>query len=217
MSHRSRSVERAQISRTRDQTMNDRLVEVETLCPVHEGPGRAHGQGPRTGTQVIIRGATPRDGDGLRGMFSRVSTETIYRRFHIPYPQVPERMLALMLDVDGDKESLVAVAEEEIVGHAMFVRHSNGSEAEMAIIVEDRWQSKGVGTLLLSELAQRARHRGIEVFTGEVLGENHRMLRLADLFAGTSYTIKGALYHVRMPLRPLEPATYPARPSRRAA
>ncbi len=151
-------------------------------------------------------------------MFSRVSPETIYLRFHIPYPDLPERALALMLDVDHpDKESLVAVAEEEIVGHAMYVRVGDGGEAEVAIIVEDGWQSKGVGKSLLFELAKRAKLRGIATFTAEVLGENRRMLGLAAMFAGTGYTIRGGLYHVRMPLRSLEPATYPARTLRRAA
>ena len=194
------------------------LKEVEMEGLVHKGAEQTHEQGPRIGTQVSIRVATPWDGERLRGMFSRVSSETIYRRFHIPYPDVPERTLALMLDVDHhDKESLVAVAEEEIVGHAMYVRLGDGSEAEMAIIVEDGWQSKGVGKLLLSELAERAKLRGIEIFTGEVLGENRRMLGLATMFAETDYTIKDGLCHVRMPLRTLEPTAYAARTLRGAA
>ena len=205
--------------------MNDRqtkigrdLEEVEMEGPVHKGAGQTHGQGPRIDTQVSIRVATPGDGEGLRGMFSRVSSETIYRRFHIPYPDVPERTLALMLDVDHHgKEFLVAVSEEEIIGHAMYVRLGDGSVAEMAIIVEDGWQSKGVGKLLLSELAQRARLRGIELFTGEVLGTNRRMLGLAAMFAGTGYTIEDSLYHVRMPLRTAEPTAYTAQTLRRAA
>jgi GNAT superfamily N-acetyltransferase len=72
-------------------------------------------------------------------------------------------MLALMLDTDRlDREVLVAVAEEKIVGHAIYVRLGNDAEADMAITVEDDWRSMGVGKSLLSELAQRARVRGIE-------------------------------------------------------
>lgn len=173
----------------------------------------------RIGTQVSIRVATPRDGEGLRGMFSRASFESIYRRFHTPYSKVPERMLVLMLDLDHhDKEFLVAVAEEGIVGHAMYARLGDGTEAEMAIIVEDGWQSKGVGKSLLSELAERARLRGIETFTGEVLGENRRMLRLAaTILAGTRYTIRDGVYHVRMPLGNPDSAAYAARSLPRAA
>src|SRR5215213_1013490 len=152
--------------------------------------------------QVSIRTATPRDGEGLRTMFARSSAETIYLRFHIPYPEVPEWMVALMLDTDHqEKEALVIVAGERIVGHAMYVRLANGTEAEMAIIVEDSWQSKGVGKSLLSKLAQRARLQGIETFTAEVLEPNRPMLALAAMFAGTGYSMKGDVCHIRVPLR----------------
>jgi GNAT superfamily N-acetyltransferase len=184
-----------------------------------KGPGQTpHGQEPRIDTQVSIRLATPRDAERLRAMFSRLSSESVYLRFHIPYSDVPEPTLAFMLEVDHpDKEALVAVAQEEIVGHVMYVRLGNGTEAEMAIIVEDGWQSKGVGKLLLSELAKRARLRGIEHFSAEVLGENRRMLALTAMFAETDYMIEDSLYHVRMPLRTLEPTEYAARTLPRAA
>jgi GNAT superfamily N-acetyltransferase len=97
------------------------------------------------------------------------------------------------------------------------VRLGDSSEAEMAIIVEDGWQSEGVGKLLLSELAERARLRGIESFTGEVLRKNRRMLGLAAVFAETDYTIEDGLWHVRMPLRTLESTSCDPRTLRRAA
>ena len=154
-------------------------------------------------TQVYIRIATPSDREKLRAMFARSSSKTIYRRFHTPFPEVPNWMVTLMLDADHhDKESLVAVAEERIVGHAMYARLGDDGEAEMAIVVEDEWQSMGVGKSLLSELEERATLRGIETFVGEVLGENRPMLGLAaKSFAGTGYAIEDGAYHVRMPLR----------------
>lgn len=152
--------------------------------------------------QIYIRVATHHDREKLRVMFARSSPETIYRRFHIPYPEIPEWMLSLMLGTDRlDKEVLVAVAEERIVGHAMYVRLGDDAEAEMAITVEDRWQSMGVGKSLLLELAQRARLRDIETFTGEVLGHNGPMLGLAAVFPGTDYTTGEGVCRVRMPLQ----------------
>ncbi|MBA2713916.1 MAG: GNAT family N-acetyltransferase [Rubrobacteraceae bacterium] len=169
-------------------------------------------------TQVYIRVATTLDREKLRGMFSRTSSETIYRRFHIAFQKVPEWMESLMLGTDHHhKEALVAVAEEMIVGHAMYVRLDNVTEAEMAIIVEDGWQSKGVGKSLLSELEERARFRGIETFTGEVLSTNRAMLMLAAMFGGTGHTIEDGVYHVRMPLRRLEPTASAPLAVRRAA
>ena len=168
--------------------------------------------------QIYIRKATSLDREKLRGMFSRSSPETIYRRFHIPYLEVPEWMVALMLGTDHhDKESLVAVAEEQIVGHAMYVREGGDAEAEMAIVVEDEWQSMGIGKALLSALAERARRRGISTFTAEVLASNRPMLGLADVFPGTEHSMEDGVRHVRMPLQAPEPAASAPLDVRRAA
>jgi GNAT superfamily N-acetyltransferase len=72
----------------------------------------------------------------------------------------------------------VAVSGREIVGQAMYVTSEN--EAEVAIVVEDAWQRRGIGTLLFAELAALARRCGIGPFNGAVLPENSQMLGLAS-------------------------------------
>ena len=63
-----------------------------------------------------------------------------------------------------------------------------------------------------------AASRDVEIFTGEVLGENQRALGLVTaVFAGTRYTLRGGAYHVRMPLRAPGPAANPAGTVPRAA
>jgi GNAT superfamily N-acetyltransferase len=168
---------------------------------------------------VTVRSLSPGDEEGLREMFSRLSPKTIYERYHMPYPRVPEWLVSHSMEADARRsELLVAAAGGEIVGHAMYVRSDGGREAEIALVVEDRWQARGVGKLLLSGLAQRAQLRGVEVFTGEVLGENRRVLGLLGaVFAEVGYTMNDGLYHVRMPLRSLKPATKPLPTVRSAA
>ena len=147
---------------------------------VAPAPSKTASAGPEIRVRVLSAG----DGDRLRRMFSRLSGETLYRRFHAPYPRVPEWALHRLLGVERyNGESVVAVARDEIVGHAMYVPSPDGREAEVAVVVEDSWQSKGVGRLLLSELAERAKQRGIESFTGMVLGENRHAL---DFFLAAS-------------------------------
>ncbi|MDQ3926210.1 MAG: GNAT family N-acetyltransferase, partial [Actinomycetota bacterium] len=129
-------------------------------------------------------------------------------------------MLDLMLDVDHyDKESLFAVAEnEEIVGHAMYAKLADSGDAEVAFVIEDEWQSKGVGKVLLAEIAEKARLRGVETFSGQVLGENRRVLGLLDaVFDEVEYVMRDSLYHFRVPLRALKPTARPVRLLRRAA
>ncbi len=157
---------------------------------------------PQVGYTVSVRAMSSGDAEDLRRMFSRLSPKTIYQRFHMPYPRVPGWALASFMRADGQAASLVAVVGDEIVGHAIYVRSDSGREAEFALVVEDLWQSQGVGKLLLSELAKRARHRGVETFTGEVLGENRRVLGLLDaVFVEVNYLMKDGVYHVRVPLR----------------
>lgn len=152
---------------------------------------------------VLVRPVSPGDEEGLRGMLSRLSRESIYLRFHAPYPRVPEWVVTAFVDANRrDGESLVAVAKGEIVGHAMYVRAGGEGEAEFAVLVEDRWQGRGVGKLLLSALAERASERGVQTFTGAVLGENRRMLGLArSVFAGVGYAVEDGAYQVSAPLR----------------
>lgn len=150
---------------------------------------------------LSVRPVSAVDGERLCEMLSRLSPRTIYERFHAPYPRVPGWMLAGMLEADHhDTESLVAVVGGEIVGHAMYARERS-TEAEFAVVVEDAWRAKGVGRLLLGELAALAADRGIEVFTGWVLGENRRALgALAAVFPGMRHAIRDGTYLVRAPL-----------------
>ncbi len=162
---------------------------------------------------VLVRPVALEDEEGLRGMLSRLSRESIYLRFHAPYPRVPEWAVGSFADANRrDGKSLVAVANGEIVGHAMYARRGP-EEAEFAVVVEDRWQARGVGKRLLRALAARARDRGVETFTGAVLGENRRMLGLVrSAFAGVGYAIRDGAYQVKAPLRTPEPAAGPEAP-----
>ena len=169
------------------------------------------------GAQVVVRGASPSDREALRRMLSRSSAETIRRRFHIAHPKVSERMLNLLLDVDrAGNKFLLAVADGEIVAHALYARFGQ-DDAEMAIIVEDGWQSKGIGKALLQELAEDARRQGVQTFVGTVLPENHRMLGLIDaLFAGSKRRFSDGEYEFRAPLGTGQP-TAPAQTLRAVA
>jgi len=164
--------------------------------------------------EVRIRALSPGDEDGLREMLSRLSRESINKRFHLPMPRVPEWALAYLIDVDHhDKESLVALVGDEIVGQAMYVRQE-ASEAEMAIVVEDRWQSRGIGKLLLTRLVEEAGRRKIEVFTGTVLGENRNALRFfSSVLSKARFKIRNGVYHLYVPLSDPEPMCNLLKPS----
>jgi GNAT superfamily N-acetyltransferase len=91
-----------------------------------------------------------------------------------------------------------------VEGHAMYVRGYRGCEAELAVVVEDGWRSRGIGRQLLGVLAAKAASRGVHLFTGSVLGENRRALgALVAMFPGMCYEVRDGAYQVRAPLREL--------------
>jgi len=125
------------------------------------------------------------DGDQLGRFFYSLSPETVYRRFLSPIAR-PEQLGRLhLLDLDGGRrEALVAVVDGEIVGVARYARDlGRPREAELAIVVADAWQRQGLGTRLLSALADAARRAGIERFSFVALPENQAVLRLLRRFA----------------------------------
>jgi GNAT superfamily N-acetyltransferase len=156
----------------------------------------------RDGDVVDIRAVSLGDGELLRRMFSRLSRGSIYRRFHIPYPSVPQWAVALFMGVHGPQgEYLVSVAGNEIVGHAMYTRSEDGRTADIGIVIEDEWQRRGIGKLLLSRLAAAAIRQHIETFTGVVLGENRPMMSLISaVFTEVRSTIRGGQYEIYAPL-----------------
>jgi RimJ/RimL family protein N-acetyltransferase len=137
----------------------------------------------RSGHQVLIRTLRPGDGPGLAEAFEQLSETSRYRRFFAVKPRLSEESVAFFTDVDHrDHEALAAMTPDsrQLVGVARFIRNSGKpDQAEVAVTVIDSWQRRGLGTVLLCELAQRAAAEGIRHFTAEILAENRPMLTLA--------------------------------------
>jgi acetyl coenzyme A synthetase (ADP forming)-like protein len=135
----------------------------------------------RDGTTVRVRGACPDDAAELGQLFKRLSPDTRYFRF---FSGAVDTTLVVHWAADVDhvrKDGLVAVTgtPERIVGHAGWEReHERPERAEVALVLDDQFQGRGLGTILLGELAEGARACGVEVFTAEVLPSNYRMIQV---------------------------------------
>ena len=117
------------------------------------------------------------DEDRLQDFHHRLSPDTIRRRFFYVHPELSPAELRRFTHVDHvNREAIVAVADGEIVAVARFDRIDSGLDAEVAFVVADSWQGRGLGTALLSRLAARARHVGIARFTAATLPDNAPML-----------------------------------------
>ena len=120
------------------------------------------------------------DKAALRAAFDHLSEESRYRRFLMPMKRLSPEMLRYFTEVDHhDHEALVAIdpPADAIVGVARYIK-TGGGRAEAAVTVADDWQGRGLGSLLLEELAEHARGEGITHFTALVLANNDAMIAL---------------------------------------
>ncbi|GAA3693024.1 bifunctional GNAT family N-acetyltransferase/acetate--CoA ligase family protein [Nonomuraea antimicrobica] len=130
------------------------------------------------GGTAHVRPIRPADADRLRSFYSRLSDESIYFRFFGPRPRLSDREVERFTNVDYlSRVALIATIGTEMVAVIRYDRTGPG-EAEIAFLVEDAHQGRGVASVLLEHLAETARERGIERFVADVLPANMRMTGL---------------------------------------
>ncbi|MFI7468092.1 GNAT family N-acetyltransferase [Nonomuraea sp. NPDC049646] len=128
------------------------------------------------GGTAHVRPIRPADADRLRAFYSRLSAESIYFRFFGPRPRLSDRDVERFTNVDYvNRVALIATIGAEMVAVIRYDRTEPG-EAEVAFLVEDAHQGRGVASVLLEHLAATARERGIERFVADVLPANMKMM-----------------------------------------
>lgn len=139
----------------------------------------------RDDSWLYLRPVLP--GDSERAWDGRIefSSETLYRRFQTP--RTPSKsLLTYLFEVDY-KDHFVWVMTEgkegPVVADARFVREeADPTLAEVAFIVGDDYQGRGVGSFLMAALAIAARGNGVRRFTAQVLSDNVAMRKILDQF-----------------------------------
>lgn len=158
------------------------------------------------GGTVHIRPIRPDDGDALVAFHARLSAETQYLRFFSPKPVLTPRDVERFTHVDGDmRVALVAILDGAVVGVARYDRIPGTDDAEVAFVIEDAHQGRGLGTLFLEYLAAMARDRGVTRFVADTLPHNARML---DVFRTAGFVAEqrfaDGVVRVTFPIRPTD-------------
>jgi acyl-CoA synthetase (NDP forming)/GNAT superfamily N-acetyltransferase len=141
----------------------------------------------RDGGTAHIRPIRPEDADLLVDFYGRISDQSKYYRFFSPMPHLSERDVARFTHVDHvHRVAFVMLLSGRMIALGSYEGHPVDASdpdsatdrlAEVAFLVEDAQQGRGIGQLLLEHLAQAGRERGIERFVAEVLPDNHRMIQ----------------------------------------
>jgi GNAT superfamily N-acetyltransferase len=185
-------------------TRHDGRVPASDRSAIGDGDGGTDGRaGPSVwenvalpdGTMVLVRSVEPGDAEELAAGYQLLSDTSAYQRFFTVLPRLSPQQLRFFTQVDHrDHEALGAVAPEtgQGVGIARFIRSdTDPAGAELAIVVADDWQRRGVGFQLLRTLLRRARQENVTTITAEVLTDNSALLTLLRHFGPVDTEVDG--------------------------
>jgi GNAT superfamily N-acetyltransferase len=131
------------------------------------------------GTDVLVRPVRMTDEEALQRLFYELSDESTYRRFMAHKRAHPHEEMQKLVDTDYDQNMGLVVCEPErgeIIAMARYDVDPATRLAEIAFVVHDNWQRRGLGTLLLRRMGEIARTRGLVGFQADVLASNKPML-----------------------------------------
>src|SRR5690606_13085503 len=149
----------------------------------------------------------PADAPALIEFHDRLAPATARSRFFGPEPRLDPAVAERFAHADHDtRVVLLAEVGGRIVGAAGYERDGDGRDAEVAFVVADEHQGRGIGTILLEHLAAAARERGITRFVAEAQADNRRMLEVfsaAGFAERTRYDDRGTV-HVELAIEPTD-------------
>ncbi len=139
----------------------------------------------KTGLGLLMRPVRISDEHLLKDFFYDLSSAGMYRRFISTRNSMPHEQLQKFVVIDYTKEMVIlAVIEQEngesIVGMAQYFIDEKTHTAEVAFVVRDDQQGKGIGLELLAYITLLAKRNGLHGFTAEVLMDNMQMLQLFE-------------------------------------
>lgn len=138
----------------------------------------------RNGTEMYLRPVLPGDSERTTQGPVEFSSDTLYRRFQSPRSPT-KSLMRYLFEVDYVDHFVWVMTDQAdaVVADARFVRDENDpTTAEVAFIVGDDYQGRGVGTLLMEALAVSAECDGVQRFTARVLSENFPMRKILDRY-----------------------------------
>ncbi|PRX52832.1 RimJ/RimL family protein N-acetyltransferase [Nonomuraea fuscirosea] len=158
------------------------------------------------GAEVTVRPLTSIYREAVRDLHDRCSPESRRFRYFTSMPALPPRAFDKLCDRSRGY-SLVAGHDGQVVGMANLMFTPDPGIAEMAFLVEDRWQGRGLGTAMARMLVRAARDLGYAEVRATMLSDNARMRRLLiALGAGLAYTEDPGVMEARLPVGALATA-----------
>jgi GNAT superfamily N-acetyltransferase len=161
------------------------------------------------GTALEVRQLTSRDGPELERAIEGLSEESRYLRFFGPLPRVPQRLLDQLVSVDHVHQEALVVFEpvtRDGVAVARFAEEPDDpGVVEVAFTVDDPWQGRGIGSVLLERILRRARDTGHRAAHALVLAENRKSVEALEHAGFKRFGPPGPTVDLELPLGPPSP------------
>jgi acyl-CoA hydrolase/GNAT superfamily N-acetyltransferase len=163
------------------------------------------------GDTILIRPARATDEEPLQDLMYRLSDESTYMRFLQHKRAHPNEEIRELVDLDRDRNMALVVQagtdpSAELVAICRYDVDPATGLADIAFVVRDDWQGKGIGTRLMQRTAEIAKARGVHGFTADVLRSNRDML---GVFHRSGLVVQSELesgvYHVVLTFQPEQP------------
>ena len=135
--------------------------------------------------EIRFRAIRPSDEEEMRRLFYRFSPEAIRFRYFAPIREMPHDRMQEYVNIDYERTLSVvglddAAAPGRIVAEGRFMREADRPSAEIAFLVDEDYQGRGIASFLYRMLARLARDRGISRFTAAILSSNRKMLAVIE-------------------------------------
>lgn len=159
-------------------------------------------------TKVRFRAIRPSDEEGMRRLFYRFSDESVYYRYFSPIKTMPHSKMQAYVNIDYSKiMSIVGLTGEpgggQIIAEARFIKDASSPYADVAFVVDERYQGLGIASYLYKMLYHLARSRGIQGFMADVLATNKSMMKVFEKCSETvNAKLEYGVYHLTIPFDP---------------
>ncbi len=160
----------------------------------------------KDGLSVRFRAIKPSDVDEMRRLFYRFSDKTVYYRYFSPIKTMPHAKMQDYVNIDYRKTmSMVGLVGEpgegRIIAEARYVHLHDRPYADVAFVVDEDYQGKGIATFLFEMLKKIAKDNGIEGFKADVLATNKSMLKVFESAADGPIraVMEGGVYQLTIP------------------
>ncbi len=161
----------------------------------------------KDGMEVSFRPLKPSDEEAMRRLFYRFSDQSVYYRYFSPIKTMPHRKMQEYVNVDYTRIMPIVglvgeLGKEKLVAEGRYARKKDDpTKADIAFIVDELCQGRGVATFLLKLLAQLAKDRGIKIFTADVLASNKAMMKVLERCCrDMKAKVSSGVYELEMPI-----------------